>query len=98
MLKEHMKLQGMDDFTTERGTILYSKKVEKPTSCNKKLVREYLNDIEWKKVDDPDQLTEQIFSKIPEKEHESLKRQKIKKTKEPKEPKEPKEKKVKTKK
>jgi len=88
-LKNYMKTNGLDDLTTEKGTILFAKKMSKPSSCNKKTLKEGLDGLDWKKIQDAEQVTEQIFAKMPSKEHESLKRQKAKK--EPKEPKEPKE-------
>ena len=81
-LKAYMKEQKMDDFSTDKGTILYMKTSKKPTSCTKTNIKEYLDEIDWKKLNDADQLTEQIFSKMPLSETESLKRQKIKKNKE----------------
>ena len=90
-LKNYMKTNGMDDFTTEKGTILFAKKMSKPSSCNKKTLKEGLDSFDWKKLKDAEQVTEQIFAKMPSKEHESLKREKAKKTKDPKDSDEPKE-------
>jgi hypothetical protein len=79
-LKEYMKTQGMEDYTTEHGTILFTKSVKKPTSCNKKTVKENLDDIDWNKMNDSDKVTEHIFSKLPAKCNEGLKKQKVRKT------------------
>jgi hypothetical protein len=78
-LKEYMKTNGMDDYSTERGTILFTKSVKKPTSCSKKTVKENLDDIDWNKMNDADKVTEHIFSKLPAKSNEGLKKQKARK-------------------
>jgi hypothetical protein len=79
-LKDYMKNNGMDDYSTERGTIIFKKSVNKPSSCNKKAMKNGLDDIDWAKMNDSEQVTEHIFSKLPAKQNESLKRKKLRKT------------------
>jgi len=80
-LKDYMKTNKMDDFATEKGTIIFCKNVSKPSSCNRKTMKENLDSVDWKKLDSAEQVTEQIFAKMPAKESEGLKRQKEKKEK-----------------
>jgi hypothetical protein len=89
-LKEYMKTHGMDDYSTEHGTILFTKSIKKPTSCSKKTVKENLDDVDWNSMNDADKVTEHIFAKLPAKCNEGLKKQKVRKT--PKTKKEPKSK------
>jgi hypothetical protein len=81
-LKEYMKTNSMDDFATERGTIIFCKSVSKPSTCNKKTLKDNLDSLDWKKLDNSEQVTEQIFAKMPAKESEGLKREKQKAKKE----------------
>ena len=80
-LLAHMKQNAMDDYTTERGTILFKTKVVKPSSCNKKTMKEGLDDINWSNIKDSEQLTEHIFRKLQSKTNESLSRKKTRKKK-----------------
>jgi len=80
-LKEYMKTNGMDDFATERGTIIFTTSTSKPSTCSKKTMKENLDSVDWKKLDNAEQVTETIFAKIPTKQSEGLKREKQKKEK-----------------
>lgn len=80
-IKTYMKSNGMEDLTTDRGTIIYKQSLSKPSSCSKKAMKELLDDVDLSKMNDSEQITEQVFSKLPAKQNESLKRKKIRKTK-----------------
>lgn len=85
-LVAYMKTHQMEDYTTEHGTILFKRQVNKPSSCNKTDLKESLEDADWAKVKDAEQLTEFVFSKLDTKVRESLSRKKVKKAKDTNDP------------
>ena len=79
-LMSHMKQHNMDSYTSEYGTIEYKRTVSKPSSCNKQALKDGLEEADWARIKDAEQLTEYVFSKLDSKTSESLKRKKPRKS------------------